>query len=320
MDESQQIILHKKLLLKAVSSFCKRDRELRPTGGIGDYLSEDFENTPQKEVLKEEKSIHSTIGEIKKRNWNAVFFGGMLRSLLVSKLDPTVSRRPRDIDIVIQGAKIEEIEKLFYYILDRKTRFGGLKLKRVRWQFDVWPLEETQSFQEDSIAVPTFEDLPWTTFFNVEAVAVDVWPRRGFARRIYSGDDQFFRSIINRTLEINRESNPYPELCVVRGLVMAANLKWKIGPRLLRYLGHHGLRLSASEFEEVQQKHYGRVQCSGKVFTSAMEAVMKVLANGNDEAVELPLTKQLTLWPEEEIYKERIHLYALKDTIKKQKL
>src|SRR4051812_48642791 len=61
--------------------------------------------------------------------------------------------------------------------------------------------------------------LPETTFFNLEAIAVDVWPQIGKARSIYSGDDQFFEGIITRTLELNRPENPFPGLCIVRSLV-----------------------------------------------------------------------------------------------------
>ena len=318
MDETQQIRLHKKLLLKEVAAFCRRDHT--PKEDHSEFLNSEMASVERRESERQERSIHSTIAEIRERQWKAVFFGGMLRSLLVSKLDPGISRRPRDIDIVISGARIEQLEDVFEKSVTRRTRFGGLQLRRVEWQFDVWPLEETHALVEDSVESPSFEHLPYTTFFNVEAVAVDVWPpRRGVARRLYSGDDQFFRSIINRTIEINRESNPYPELCVVRGLVMAANLRWKVGPRLLAYLGRHGCDMSSGAFEAIQQKHYGRVQCPGVVFTDAMKAVATALANGLDEAVELPLPTQLTLWPEDDVYSQRIHLRALKATTKKPK-
>lgn len=318
MDESSQIELYKKLLLKEVSSFCRRDRV--PKDVPEEFFNDEMAGIPRREVHAVGKSIHATIDEIKKRKWSAAFFGGMLRSLLVSKLDPGISRRPRDIDIVIRGAGIVDLEEVFRASVSRKTRFGGLQLRRVEWQFDVWPLEETQAFLEDSVKSPSFENLPWTTFFNVEAVAVDVWPRPGLARKVYSGDDQFFRGIIHRTLEINRERNPYPELCVVRGLVMAANLRWKVGPRLLSYLARHGREMSSEDFEVIQQKHYGRIQCAGAVFRDAMKVVAATQASAlNDNPVELPLPAQLTLWPEDDVYRQRIHLRAIKATKKRPK-
>lgn len=288
MDENQQIELLKKLLRDEVSSFCRHD-------DIG-WRS----------------SISKTIEEIRKQEWCAVFFGGTLRSLLLSRINSNEPGRPRDIDIVMVGASLQEMRNSFEPYISRQTRFGGLQLKRVNWQFDVWPLEETYAFKERGIQSPDLEDLPSTTFFNVEAVAVEVWPKRGHARKIFSGDDQFFRGVIDRTIEINREANPFPELCVVRALVMAANLKWKVGSRLLSYLENHGHAMSPADFEAIQEKHYGKVQWPASLFKKAMEEVHSAIARKESGAVELTLPGQLTFWPENEIYQQRIHLRTLR--------
>ena len=159
---------------------------------------------------------------------------------------------------------------------------------------------------------PTFSDLPTTTFFNVEAVAVEIWPKRGHPRRIFSGDDQFFRGITTRTIEINREENPFPELCVVRALVMAANLQWKVGPRLLAYLGKHGDAMSPTDFEAIQEKHYGKIQWSVSLFEKAMKEIHSAIERKETGAVELTLPGQLTLWPEDDVYQQRINLRTLR--------
>jgi hypothetical protein len=227
MADRVQIELLKKLLREEVASFCRQDE--------GSWR----------------KSIADTISEIREQKWNAVFFGGTLRSLLLSRLNNNEPGRPRDIDIVMSGASLEEMRSSFEPYISRQTRFGGLQLKRVNWQFDVWPLKETFALKEQGVQAPTFSDLPYTTFFNVEAVAVEIWPKRGHPRRIFSGDDQFFQGITTRTIELNREENPFPKLCVVRALVMAANLQWKVGPRLLAYLGKHGEAMSPADFETI---------------------------------------------------------------------
>jgi len=288
MANGLQIELLKKLLRDEVASFCRQDD--------GSWR----------------KSISDTIGEIREQKWKAVFFGGTLRSLLLSRLNNDQPGRPRDIDIVMNGASLEDMRSSFEPYISRQTRFGGLQLKRVNWQFDVWPLKETFALKERGIESPTFADLPSTTFFNVEAVAVEIWPKRGHPRRIFSGDDQFFRGITNRTIEINREENPFPELCVVRALVMAANLQWKVGPRLLSYLGKHGDTMSPADFEAIQEKHYEKIQWSGSLFEKAMEEVHSAIQRRETDAVELTLPGQLTLWPEDDVYKQRIHVRTLR--------
>lgn len=285
MDEAQQINLLKKLLRNEVASFCRRD------------------NTRWR------LSVSKTIEEIRKRDWRAVFFGGTLRSLLLSRLNNNEPGRPRDIDIVMSGASIHDLQDSFQRYISRKTRFGGLQLKRIDWHFDVWPLEETYAFKERSIESPSFKDLPSTTFFNIEAIAMEVWPS-GPQREVFAYDDQFFRGIIHRTIEINFEQNPFPELCVVRALVMAANLQWKIGPRLLSYLGRYGPNMSPVDFEEVQRKHYGHIQWPAVLFKRSMRVVHDALQRQEKGSVELIEPSQLTFWPENNIYRERIRLLA----------
>jgi len=287
MDESQQITVLKKLLREEVSSFCSQD-------GRG-----------------WKKAIIDTIHEIRRREWSAVFFGGTLRSLLLSRLNKSGPGRPRDIDIVVNSVDIDDLHASFERFVSRETRFGGLQLKRVNWQFDVWPLQETFRLKEMGVTSPTFSDLPSTTFFNIEAIAVDVWPKRGCSRQIYSCDDQFFRGVIHRTIEINCELNPFPELCVVRALVMAANLQWKVGPCLLAYLGKYGRNMSSWEFEDIQKKHYGVVQWDGALFQAAMTEIQIALQHNCMSSVRLMLPRQMTLWPEDDNYTQQITLATL---------
>ncbi|MBI5688611.1 MAG: hypothetical protein HZC55_00830 [Verrucomicrobia bacterium] len=254
------------------------------------------------------QAIATTVDEIREGHWPAVFFGGTLRSLLLSRLTHNVLGRPRDIDIVIRDTRLPDLQQQFEKYVARRTRFGGLQLQRVGWQFDVWPLQETHALKEAGLSHPDFDDLPRSTFFNLEAVAVDVLSRAGKPRSIYSADDQFFRGVIERIIEINREENPFPGLCVVRSVVMAGNLKWKVGPRLLRYLARVGSEMSEDELTNIQVRHYGTAQWPISVFSRAIEFARRHAEQGNDEPEELPLPKQLTFWPDEDRPWPRIRL------------
>jgi len=93
---------------------------------------------------------------------------------------------------------------------------------------------------------------------------------------------------------------------------MAANLQWKVGPRLLAYLGKHGEAMSPADFETIQEKHYGKIQWPGSLFEKAMEEVHSAIRRRETGAVELTLPGQLTLWPEDDVYLQRIHLRTLR--------
>ena len=252
-----------------------------------------------------------TIRELKAVEWPAVFFGGTLRSLLISRLWKKKPGRPRDIDIVIQGTPVEQLKEQFEEFISRETRFGGLQLRRGNWQFDVWPLNKTWAFGQDCVDRPEFADLPKTTFFNLEAIAVDVWPEPGRPRRIFSGDGQFFEGIVNRVLEVNREDNPFPGLCVVRALIFAGSLDFFLGPRLARYIVFEGEKMSSADLEEIQMSHYGRIRERGDELKSWIQSIAKQHERDDSVRVSLPLMRQLTLWPCEELDSPRIHFRSL---------
>lgn len=275
------------LLRREVAAFCRRD-----------------------ELIWKQAAV-KTIRELKHMECPAVFFGGTLRSLLISRRCQNKPGRPRDIDIVIQGAPVEQLREHFEEIVSRETRFGGLQLRRENWQFDMWPLEKTWAFGQDSLEQPGFADLPKTTFFNLEAIAVDVWPRPGRPRRVFAGDGQFFDGIRNRVLEINREDNPFPSLCVVRALIFAGSLDFSLGPRLARYIVFEGEHMSCDDLEEIQMSHYGRIRQHGDVLKAWIQSVTSQYEGDDIVPVSLPLVRQLTLWPDEDIEPARIHIQSL---------
>lgn len=247
--------------------------------------------------------IARTFRDLRESKAHAVFFGGTLRSLLLARMSPrrmTRLGRPRDIDIVVDGIDLEDLRIRFASMVSRETRFGGLQLKRLNMQFDVWPLNRTWSFVHDKTPTPTFSDLPYTTFFNVEAIAVDVWAEPGSTRSIYSGNDQFFEGMLTRTIEINREDNPFPVLSVARSLIMASSLDFAIGPNLARYLATHGPAISISEFENIQQKHYGRLRMAPDSMCELIDEIRRQVDRGDVVPFKIPASRQLMFWPDNE--------------------
>jgi len=252
--------------------------------------------------------VVDVLRSLQQANMDAVFFGGTLRSLLVSRVQHKKQGRPRDVDIVISGKSVDFIRSFIEDKIERETRFGGLKFKEREWHFDLWPLERTWAFVNDNEPKRAFADLPKTTFFNMEAIAVEVWPKPGKARKIYAGDNQFFEGLAHRILEINREDNPFPALCVVRALVMASALDFYIGAKLATYIANHGESMSDTELQEVQHAHYG---CERRD-TGQLRKWIRFVIDNQDKTttsrLRLPVQRQLTFWPDEEkIHAVRLH-------------
>lgn len=240
------------------------------------------------------RPILDVLGEFRHPSMRAVLFGGTLRSLLTARLFEGKRGRPRDVDVVVSGAPLAELEERFREVLNRRTRFGGLQLRRGRWQFDVWPVGETWAFRHDNTTDASFAELPSTTTFNLEAIAVEVWPTCGRSRALFSGDDQFFEGVLSRTLELNRGDNPFPELTVVRGLVMASELRFRIGPRFAQYVREVGSSLTEERLDQVQCSHYGHARLDNRTLRVL---ISKVLLTPSDERnVSLPDIGQLHLW------------------------
>ncbi len=246
--------------------------------------------------------IIRTLRELRNAEGKSVFFGGTLRSLLISRLINGNLGRPRDIDVVVAQTTIETLRDRFHEIVSRETRFGGLQLRRERWHFDVWPLSRTLAFIEDGVDAPAFEDLPATTFFNLEAVAVEVWPSLGKPRIIYSADDQFFTGILTRTLEINRESNPFPSLCITRALVMASAINLRIGRKLALYLVDQSAHVTNNELEEVQLKHYGRIRLYPETMRKWVDHIKREVEKREPSTIKLPIPRQRSLFPDDRIW------------------
>jgi hypothetical protein len=228
--------------------------------------------------------LRKIVARIEGEQWPAVVFGGMPRDLLVFGLDV----RPRDVDIVIADVSLEDISAVFSRSVHRRTRFGGLSLRVDQWKLDVWPLKQTWAFKTLGVSVPSFEDLPKTTFLNAEAIAVDLFKEPRGKRKVYSFG--FFESVRRKVIEVNFEPNPFPKLCVVRSLIMAARLGFGIGPRLAAYIAKHSRGLSKREMMSIQIKHYGSVFCEANTIEGWIEQVAQHLDEGSTSPLPLSVS------------------------------
>ncbi|MGI5864914.1 MAG: hypothetical protein ACOX6T_23085 [Myxococcales bacterium] len=208
-----------------------------------------------------------------RRGWRPLLFGGTLRDLLIEGCPP-----PRDLDFVVPGVSLEELRAELGGHVERRTRFGGLRLRIRALPVDIWPLEQTWAFANGLVADPSPATLPRTTFLSAEAAAVEIWPREGRTRTIHSSG--LFESFATSCLEINLEENPYPALCVARSLLTARKLGFSLGPRLAAYLDHQGTRLGMDEIEQAQVAHYGDVVLPREAMREDLQAIRRQRAEG----------------------------------------
>src|SRR4051812_23921951 len=117
MDRLRLIGLLKRLILQDVAYLCRRSDRLWS------------------------EPIVQTLRALRAGGGQSVFFGGTIRSLLISRLLKGRLGRPRDVDIVVAKRTIDDLRRQFKHAILRETRFGGLQLARANWLFDVWPLD-----------------------------------------------------------------------------------------------------------------------------------------------------------------------------------
>jgi len=258
------------------------------------------------------RPIVEVVATLKEAKCPAVFFGGSLRSLVMSKYWGDQMSRPRDIDLVVQGESIEKLRERFKTLPSRENRFGGLHIRNRDWLFDIWPLGTTWAFRNDGITVPEFSDLPATTFFNIEAIAMDVWVRRGQPRIIHDGAGQFYDGIASRTVEINKEDNPFPGLCVARALVFAFQAGFGVGPRLARYIAQHGGSMTGEDIERVQIAHYGAIRIREELMREWIDYISRRVSEDAWSGVILPRVEQMRLWPDPPVSPVRIVVQSLR--------
>lgn len=219
----------------------------------------------------------SEIRELARRNsWKAFLFGGVPRGIWVSGRASHI----RDYDIVFSDESFAQLEGALGSKIIARNRFGGIKLLLNDTQFDIWPLSKTWAFREKLVGPATFENLPLTTFLNVDSIITELAPQRGRKRAIYEAG--FYRGIKYKLLDICLEQNPYPALCVARALRLAYTFDLSLSNKLCQYIINFANTPEAEGLEPTQKKHYGRVLFSKEDFSQIIEKLYQELGRRSD--------------------------------------
>jgi len=226
----------------------------------------------------------------REREWDAVVFGGVLRDLAL--YGP--SERPRDVDIVTNCSSSELSTWLSGFPVER-TRFGGFRVRIHKWNFDIWTLHETWAFTTGSMK-PTFENLPRTTFFNIEGIAAQLNATPGHKRALYSFG--FAEAISSKILDINFEPNPFPQLCIIRALLTATRHGLLISSRLAYYIAARADPREIAEIMNAQVRHYGVARLRTKDVEHWLDHIDKSLSKNPEQAVKLPNAEAQLVLPQ----------------------
>jgi len=227
---------------------------------------------------------YEALRKIREFKGKAFLCGGAVRDILLS--DSRNNIIPRDLDIILGYADIRNVADSFSDCTKRWNRYGGISIQVKDWSIDMWPLHKTWAFQKNYVHGKGFSDFPKTTFLNIEAVAIQLFGKKGKKRVIYSKG--FFEAILNRTIEINLEENPNPTACVVRSLRVAKKFKFAIGPNLATYITHWANQIGLKELLKLYQVRYKSTHLCVDELYSCIKAIEEQLRNSAKEPVELP--------------------------------
>lgn len=192
-----------------------------------------------------------------------IVFGGFPRRIARKRWDT----HDRDIDVVVDTARLDDLEVVCADHTVRRNRFGGFALRVGGIPFDVWALGEMWAFRHhvcSGDATPA--TLPRTVFQSSDALAVDL--TRGQVH-----EAGFWRTEDTRTLEVVCTATPVPSLCAVRLVVTAVEDDLKLGTIAREFLHIQlGRALTWPRVRDIQLDHYGQSRITEAQWIAALAA------------------------------------------------
>ncbi len=198
-----------------------------------------------KELFRKNQGLYELFESLKEEG-DILIFGGAVRDIITNT-------SPRDYDFVVDLKRkpLDKILSDFNYNY-RKNSFGGYKVFIEDMMVDVWSLENTWAFKKGLIPASP-QNLPYTVFFNINSVAVDLTNKKTYIGK-------FAEALDSKVLDIVLEKNPLPELCVLRAFVLQELKKFNFSSRLERFITYWKTTTkdSMEKLYLAQKKHYGK--------------------------------------------------------------
>jgi hypothetical protein len=182
------------------------------------------------------QDVFQLVNQLKSLGPVAVF-GGTLRDWSICG----PSRLPRDVDLVIDCADVGALQKTLDAYAPRKNNFDGYRLAIGNWQVDLWAITSTWAFRFGHVSGNRFDDLPKTTFLNIDGIAYDLQSKRLYCSYAYE------KFVKDRVLDINLEANPNPLGCILRSLRLASLYEFALSPKLSRYIAQNAVKYTPDD-------------------------------------------------------------------------
>lgn len=194
--------------------------------------------------LKEDATTSQMLERISKCG-PAIIFGGAIRDWFFNK-------SPRDIDIVVDCSS-SRLEDILSQHEAQKNKFGGFKFNLNQIEFDIWNLNSTWAFNNDTKFAKTMETVPETVFLNIDAITYCM--NTGAIV-----DKGFTQAIESKLLDIVYEPNPYPYLCVSKALIALFKYDLKSSDKLRTFIRDQVERgYNEACFNRYQKVSYGKL-------------------------------------------------------------
>ena len=240
---------------------------------------------------------YKALQKIRESEPYAFLCGGAVRDILLSNKRNRIV--PRDLDIILGYVEVEKVADSFSDFVRRWNCYGGVSIQIRDWSIDMWSLKKTWAFVKQLVEGKGLSDFPKTTFLDIEAVAVQLFTKKGRKRNIYSKG--FFESILKKTIEINLEDNTNPAMCIVRSLNTATKFRFAIGPKLAKYIADYTSKIELEELHKMYRIRYRDTRLSIEELYLYIKAIKEHLRVSGRQPVNLPNSKskeylQAELW------------------------
>jgi hypothetical protein len=177
----------------------------------------------------------------------AVIFGGLIRDLALGHSREFSS----DIDIVVQHARPDVLERMLAPYGARKNAFDGYRFRIQRWIMDLWPYESTWAFRRGLVRGVELADLLKTTFFNWDQALYDLESRELVVSPHYLAD------LGSRRLSINLRETPNEIGCAVRTLRLIWQDNAILEPALAMFLHEQILQHGMHDLVTIDARRRG---------------------------------------------------------------
>lgn len=203
-------------------------------------------------------------------HYDIYVFSGIIRDFLTGDI---ATIPVRDIDFVIKGdinrLLVERLKVQFHM-----NGFGGIKLDRNGLRIDVWKIEDTWGIKKQKL-LPSPENLIKTAFFNFQAIVYD------YNKNCFIFDKDFKQFLDTQCMDVVYGENPDNALCVVNSIHYSyPPYCYNMSRVLAQWLVDHYDR--SLNYEEVQQRHFGKVLYSSQMINAFMTNIINEITNVQD--------------------------------------